>query len=241
MHLSRFKKFAVACALVGAFLLGGLDNQVNGAVIVDFTDNPTLIAPSITEGDITVTGSRDVVTFAPTGLGIGGGSNSTTVDPFETISLDFDQAVAPVTDVRITEFVTNDTDLNSTISLNGTFSAYDSGNNLIVSNTVNIDHTNPEIDVSGILGNPSFHRFDLAMNNDGLAIGVVEYTAMPEPGTAALVLGAGAALAAAGRRRRRNGLHRRHSSFAGASTVVKATADRSRAIATSNGSSQKCY
>jgi hypothetical protein len=184
--------FGAAVSLAACFGLASVAN----AETVDLTDNGTFLAPSITEGSLTVSGSNDVTSTNGLGLGIFGSPNVSAIDPGETMTFSFDTSVDGV---FIDNFATVDIGGDG-IFIEITLSAYDTDDLFITSATQTI---NPSlaIDVSDILGINSLSSFDLdVIQEDGLRIRTISF---PEPSSGLLLLAGSALLALLYRRHAR--------------------------------------
>lgn len=196
MTLNRFGMLGVAtlCLACAPAVRGG-------SIVADYTTLGTISGQSsISAGGTVVTGS-DLVTagtrpdLGSTGLGILGGGNSSvngdgSLDPGETMTIDFGQLV---TNVTLTAF-----DIDPPGNVSYEFTAFDGATNLgtfaIPVHTVYRETK----DLTMLAGGLSFSRFTLSLISSpplGLIIEQTSYdvSAVPEPATVTLIGFAGAA------------------------------------------------
>lgn len=162
-------------------------------------------APSVTVNNVTVTGSANVNFAGPSlpfttngGLGIVGGGNDLSLDPGETITIDY---VDSVFNVRVSI-----TDIDPPGNVNYSFEAFNGGTSLGVF-AVAPQIVSPEwINLSAISGLASFTRVTFMIDSTPALLGLIfeqtEYEIVPAPaGALGILLACGGLVA-----RRRRGI-----------------------------------
>ncbi len=142
------------------------------ATETDFRDNSAggvLFVPSVTEGDVTVTGSGNVG-VSPQGLGIDGVDTPLDISPGETMLFSFAYSVSDVVLINVSP-----TDMGGDgASLNMTLEGFDLNNSSIGMATIS-PGLFQAIDVTGTLGALELSSFSITMNNDAIRIGGISF------------------------------------------------------------------
>ena len=175
----------ISTKLAVAGLTIALFSSASEAVVINYGEIGTGSSSSITNADVTVTGSSDIhfsdsyLTSSNGGLGVDGQS----LDLGETLTFNFDFLVSNV--------FLSATDIDPFGNVTYGFNAYSGGNDLGFFGLPNHTAHTERFDLSALVGQ-SFDSFTLSLSASaplGLVIEQLEYNqvSVPEPGSIALL------------------------------------------------------
>jgi len=170
------KLFQIGLLATCGLAIGVADEA--SADTVDFTDNGNFQTPSLTEGNVTVSGSNSIQVTNGTGLGVAGGIADVIIDPGETITFSF---ANPVSNVVINDFQTFDTSGDGILYIQPFFEVFDEDGFLVGSAELHLSPSLP-INVSGwvcipceVLSSFSITMTDLFGQTDSVQIGSISF------------------------------------------------------------------